>query len=496
MVSLFWSLSAGSHWICLFRYYSGEKRAPILTLFIGGNHEASNYLQELPYGGWVAPNIYYMGYAGVVQFNGVRIAGLSGIYKGHDYFKGHYECSPYNETTIRSVYHQRQLEVFRLSQLTPEIDVCLSHDWPQGVTKFGNENQLLRFKPFFREDIENDALGSAPCKELMHKLKPKYWFSAHLHCKFSAVVPHEETETETKFLALDKCLPKRRFLQILDIDEPEGSQKGLFYDLEWLTVLSTTNSLLSVKSTKNYMPGPGGAERYDFRPTGDEMKKVQEKFGDLRVPENFQKISPAYNPSEGRRHVSQPDAQVNMQTTNFCDKLGIDDPLSLVLLLSGKELNYSTNINVSFDSDLHPLDDTGNVSGYPLSQNSLDEPFLAPPASDLPKPVWMIEDRTGDPDKIDLDDDDDENSEAALAQAFTAKYSTPFKSPLGVSSTTKGTPRTKLALPSPRFESSITTQIDPSSQSVPAEKASEEESTPLKKFKRRNQEIYATPSDD
>jgi hypothetical protein len=32
---------------------------------VGGNHEASNYLQELPYGGWVAPNIYYLGYAGL-----------------------------------------------------------------------------------------------------------------------------------------------------------------------------------------------------------------------------------------------------------------------------------------------------------------------------------------------------------------------------------------------------------------------------------------------
>ena len=44
-----------------FRYYSGVKRAPILTLFIGGNHESSAFMQELPYGGWVAPNIYYMG---------------------------------------------------------------------------------------------------------------------------------------------------------------------------------------------------------------------------------------------------------------------------------------------------------------------------------------------------------------------------------------------------------------------------------------------------
>lgn len=65
-----------------YKYYSGEKVAPILTIFIGGNHEASNYLQELPYGGWVAPNIYYLGYAGVVQVNGVRIGGVSGRFGG------------------------------------------------------------------------------------------------------------------------------------------------------------------------------------------------------------------------------------------------------------------------------------------------------------------------------------------------------------------------------------------------------------------------------
>lgn len=99
------------------RYYSGEKEAPLLTIFIGGNHEASNFLQELPYGGWVAPKIYYMGYAGVIKVGNLRIGGLSGIFKPFDYMKGHHERAPYNRDSLRSVYHVRNIEVFRLRQV-------------------------------------------------------------------------------------------------------------------------------------------------------------------------------------------------------------------------------------------------------------------------------------------------------------------------------------------------------------------------------------------
>ena len=72
------------------KYYKGQKRAPLLTIVIGGNHEASNHMQELPYGGWLAENIYYLGYGGIVEYGGVRIGGVSGIFKGHDYNKGKY----------------------------------------------------------------------------------------------------------------------------------------------------------------------------------------------------------------------------------------------------------------------------------------------------------------------------------------------------------------------------------------------------------------------
>jgi hypothetical protein len=36
--------------MCTFyKYYAGEAIAPMLTIFIGGNHEASNYLQVLSF---------------------------------------------------------------------------------------------------------------------------------------------------------------------------------------------------------------------------------------------------------------------------------------------------------------------------------------------------------------------------------------------------------------------------------------------------------------
>lgn len=196
------------------RYYSGEKEAPILTIFIGGNHESSDFLIELPYGGWVAPNIYYMGYANVVNYNGLRIGGLSGIYKQQDYHLGHFELPPFDDRTIRSIYHIRSFDVFRMKQLEAgKIDIMISHDWPRGIVWYGNTQRLLQRKQYFQQDIETNQLGSAPLEEVLLQIQPKYWFSAHLHVKFAAFVEHSNGQT-TRFLALDKCLPGRDFLQV------------------------------------------------------------------------------------------------------------------------------------------------------------------------------------------------------------------------------------------------------------------------------------------
>ncbi|KAL4712055.1 hypothetical protein ACJJTC_003722 [Scirpophaga incertulas] len=337
--------------ICTFyKYYSGEKRAPILTLFIGGNHEASNYLQELPYGGWVAPNIYYLGRAGVVKFGNLRIGGISGIFKGHDYLQGLWECPPYTQGSLRSVYHIRSLDIFRLSQIGEKVNVMLSHDWPRGITDYGDKDFLLNRKPFLREDVEANRLGSIPTEKLLHSMKPEYWFAAHLHCQFAALVKHENN-SETKFLALDKCLPRRRHLQILDLPQEYDGDKQLKYDVEWLAILKNTNHLLSVKNIESHMPGPGCNERYIFTPSSSEKQKIAENMKNFIISEDmFVRTAPIYNPNAPKLSPSNPVA--NPQTINLCEKLGIDDPIQVIMARSGREMTQpSDDVKLCFNGN-------------------------------------------------------------------------------------------------------------------------------------------------
>jgi lariat debranching enzyme len=171
-------------------YYSGKKTAPYLTVFIGGNHEASNYLFELYYGGWVAPNIYYLGAANVIRCGPLRIAGLSGIWKGYDYRKPHFERLPYNNDDVQSIYHARELDVRKLLQIRTQVDLGLSHDWPSRVELCGDHETLFAKKHGFREDSNNGRLGSIAARFVLNRLRPAFWFSAHLHVKFNAVVQH------------------------------------------------------------------------------------------------------------------------------------------------------------------------------------------------------------------------------------------------------------------------------------------------------------------
>ncbi|XP_071707027.1 lariat debranching enzyme [Rutidosis leptorrhynchoides] len=296
------------------KYYSGEKVAPFPTIFIGGNHEASNYLWELYYGGWAAPDIYFLGFAGVVKFGNIRIGGLSGIYKDRHYHLGHFERPPYNNNEIRSVYHVREYDVHKLMQIEEPVDIFISHDWPVGITDHGNWRNLVRSKPFFEQEIQSRTLGSKPAAELLEKLKPPYWFSAHLHCKFAALVEHEDGGQVTKFLALDKCLPKRKFLQIIEVESEPGPYE-IQYDEEWLAITRRFNSVFPLTAKKAYFRGIPPLEMEDCRRW---VKSKMQSRGSK--PFEFVRTVPCYKSSQSHDakgsfsgHIRNPQTEALLQ---------------------------------------------------------------------------------------------------------------------------------------------------------------------------------------
>ncbi|CAE6454904.1 unnamed protein product [Rhizoctonia solani] len=427
-----------------YKYYTGEEKASVLTIVIGGNHEASNYMWELYHGGWLAPNIYYIGGSGCVKVNGLRIAGASGIYKAQDYRLGHHERIPYDKSNLRSAYHVRFYDVMKLRQLS-SLDVFMSHDWPVDITQYGDVAGLLKRKPFFKSDIEKGELGSPPMMDLLRSLRPSYWFSAHLHCKFEALVNHEPEANEssvptlgqtvavtaeaekdlsggtvgmanpdeiqlddlddtpesypplaanpsslstapgpglnpdeilieddesgadaapassasaaqlndsadarsrrvedsqpspknsTRFLALDKCLPRRQYLHVLDLHPatPESnlgtSPPTLTYDREWLAISRALHPFLSTERHQPNLPPV-----WDIAPLIQESQRwVDENVGEREVGhvQVFAMTAPGpvnTNPRPAR-NLKPPPWYTNPQTEAFCAMLGLENKVN------------------------------------------------------------------------------------------------------------------------------------------------------------------------
>ena len=354
----------------------------------------------------------------------LRIAGISGIYNSRHYRLGRYESPPYDSDSL-SVYHTREVDVKRLRGMAAaaaiadgrrrephSIDIVISHDWPRGIAYHGNMSQLLQRKPFFRQDIEKGELGSPANEDLLNALRPRYWFAAHLHVKFEALVRHESagpswngnkcnappvgswrrmkgneaggkseeridpvensattefiglesndgicpassnmetlTEQMTRFLSLDKCLPKRRHIQITYLEPSSsevvesvdrgpasasstgggGNEAWLEYDATWLAMLRRSHGW--TKRTRNVVVAEGGEDPITEAEIADVMERFRgnddsPRMNPLAIPQNFVMTVHPFEPSSGLRSFGPPPPMMgNPQTDTFLDILGLE----------------------------------------------------------------------------------------------------------------------------------------------------------------------------
>jgi len=286
-----------------------------------------------------------LGYSGVVNFGGVRIAGFSGIFKSYDWFKGHFEKPPYDQNSSRSAFHVKQYELWKLQQVRGKIDVIMSHDWPDGITKFGDEAELLRRKPHYANEIQEGTLGCRHYKELMQLHKPQWWFSGHMHVFFEALVNHNDPARNTTiFVACDKAVPYTNFLHVVTIKPSTPNvPKKLFYDPEWLGITKAMETFFPL--TKVYY----APKVFDYAIVENAIKAVNEEIvpKGLAIPENFvMTVTPHWThkvsgkPTHKRRETDLD----NIQTTQFQEYLDIkakteSDPSELIKPNYNKQTN-------------------------------------------------------------------------------------------------------------------------------------------------------------
>ena len=223
-----------------YKYYTSKAIAPYLTIFIGGNHEASNYLEQNYYGGWVAPNIYYLGRSGLINVKGIRIGGISGIFNKFDYFRGNFEK---DEDDIKgdkkSIFHLREFEVAKMSHVKNKIDIFMTHDWPTNLVSDEDKANVFKKKPHFKNDILEGTLGSFPGEFLLKYLKPSFFICGHMHFYYSNKI------NDTQIYAFDKCLNERHYFGLIEVKKSlitmDINDNDIYIDPEWMAITNTFN---------------------------------------------------------------------------------------------------------------------------------------------------------------------------------------------------------------------------------------------------------------
>lgn len=169
----------------------------------------------------------------------------------------------------------------------------------------------------------------------------------------------------------------------------ENEEIKLKYDLEWLTILMTTNHLLSVKESNNHLPGPYSEERLVFfwvldllyavyiliiliisrkcfKPTEEETNIVLSKLeNDLTVPENFEQTSRPYDVNSSNKvQFGDFGPLRNPQTAYLCKLLSIDDPIELILESRGQSFSESNNSSFCANNSGNKLDETNDTTSF------------------------------------------------------------------------------------------------------------------------------------
>lgn len=155
----------GDFWI----FYEGAEQFPVPVLFIGGNHEPWNFLDQNREGGVLAPNIEFMGRAGMHKIMGTRIIGMGGVYSPKHFSAPHPKW-PYPISMRKQAAYFNSDDIDKVLGLG-KADILLLHEWPSLMNGVRSEEWPSHW----------GNVGSETLTEIVELLSPKYVFCGHMH---------------------------------------------------------------------------------------------------------------------------------------------------------------------------------------------------------------------------------------------------------------------------------------------------------------------------
>lgn len=181
-------------------YVQGHKKIPLPTYFILGseNDECTELfnLDNSPNGGYVARNLTYLGRSGITNVCGLRVAYLSGTYKGI-WFRD--RADGYRRRKYESHYIKEDVDL--ILQNNEPCDILLTCEWGRGFDTFLDVSELP-------SGMELGKVGSQIAQDICSHVMSQYHFAGQEGLYF-ALPPFRNNSMISRFYGLGNVGDKK-----------------------------------------------------------------------------------------------------------------------------------------------------------------------------------------------------------------------------------------------------------------------------------------------
>jgi predicted phosphodiesterase len=187
--------------------------------FIGGNNEDFEALHDAPEGFSLAPNVHYLGRAGLRELGGLRVGYLSGIYAPRFYDQP--LKRPRSLDTAKQAGYFRVPEVERVGALK-DLDLLLVHEWPRGLPQRVQDAGGL---PAGRT-LPSYWIGNPITRRLVETVHPRWVLCGHSHKAFAVSLGGGSGWPVSQVACLDQAAQPDESVMWMEFEGREAVRAG------------------------------------------------------------------------------------------------------------------------------------------------------------------------------------------------------------------------------------------------------------------------------